>query len=177
MIKTFFLQYVTAVKAVLGESLKYKLGFALGAVVIFVAYMFIPVWTIPGNSIEFQLSLLRIQDYILFSALSVVTALLTTMQIFLFVKNKETKSRLQVAGQRSVSLSSAMFGGLLATAACSSCIAAILGFMGAGTVFFVLDYQMYFVAVAFILVAIGIYYTARRVNGYCEDCEAKSKKT
>lgn len=173
--KTFFLQYITAVKIVLGENIKYKLGFVIGTVSIFLAYMFIPVWTTPGNSIEFQLSLLRIQDYILFFALSVVTALLTTMQIFLFVKNKKAKSRLETVGQSSVSFSSAIFGGLLATAACSSCIAAILGFMGAGTVFFVLDYQMYFVSAAFILVAVAIYYTARRVNGYCKDCEAKPK--
>ena len=172
MIKKFFLQYTTAAGAVLGESLKYKAGFILGTIIIFAAYMFIPVWTTPGNSIEFQLSLLRTQDFIVFFALSVVTSLLTTMQVFLFVKNKETKSRLGTAGTGSVSLSSALFGGLLATAACSSCIAAIVGFLGAGSVFFILDYQIYFVSAAFILVAGGAYYTARRVNGYCEDCES-----
>ena len=62
----------------------------------------------------------------------------------------------------------ALFGGLLATAACSSCIAAILGFLGAGTVFFVLRNQPWVVAIAILIFLISIYFTAKKVMGECK---------
>lgn len=158
-----------ASKTVLTQSRAYLLWF-FGLTVVFIAlYILVPVWLTPGNSISFQLSLLTIKDYALFVSLSFVTALLILMQVFLFLRSK--KDRAGAVGQGGVGVSSAFFGGLLATAACSSCIAAILGFMGAGSVFFVLENQPYVVAIALALVLIALYFSARRVKNYCDSCE------
>lgn len=162
---TFF----SASKTVLKDR-SYKLWF-FGLTAIFIAaYLFLPIWLTPGNTLSFQLSLLRPSDYILFFVLSAVTALLILMQAFLFLRSK--KGRAGAVGQGGVGAFSALFGGLLATAACSSCIAAILGFLGAGSIFFVLENQPYFVYGAIALVLLGLYFSARRVQGYCESCEA-----
>jgi len=68
-------------------------------------------------------------------------------------------------------VSSALFGGLLATAACSSCIVAAFGFLGAGSTFFIIENQPDFVYGAIALVLIGLYFSARRVQRYCESCD------
>jgi len=166
--KNPFTLIFSASKSVL-ENKSYKLWF-LGLIAIFiVAYIFLPVWLTPGNTLAFQLSLLRPSDYILFLVLSAVTALLVLMQAFLFLRSK--KDRAGAVGQGGVGVFSALFGGLLATAACSSCIAAVLGFLGAGSIFFILENQLYFVYGAIALVVLGLYFSARRVQGYCKSCE------
>ncbi|MBI4130290.1 hypothetical protein HY468_03175, partial [Candidatus Roizmanbacteria bacterium] len=99
--------------------------------------------------------------------LSMVTALLLLMQVFLFGSKKK---RVETAGQGGVGIFSALFGGLLATAACSACVAAILGFLGAGSVFFVLENQAIFVIGAIALVIVSLYFSSRRVQGYCKEC-------
>lgn len=166
--KNPFTLIFSASKSVL-ENRNYKIWF-LGLTTIFIAaYILLPVWLTPGNTLAFQISLLRPRDYILFLVLSAVTALLILMQAFLFLRSK--KGRAGAVGQGGVGAFSALFGGLLATAACSSCIAAILGFLGAGSIFFILQNQPYIVAIAIALVLVGLYFSARRVQGYCESCE------
>lgn len=149
----------------------YKVGFAGLTVLLFAAYVFLPVWLTPGNDLSFQLSILLPRDYALFAALSGVTALLILMQIYVQIRVRKSRAALTAVGSSGVSLGSAIFGGLLATAACTSCIAALVGFLGAGSVFFVLEHQTPIVAGALVLVAIGLIYSARRVMGYCESCE------
>lgn len=164
--KNIIATIIFASKTVL-EKRSYKLWFAVLTVIIIFAYILIPVWLTPGNTLSFQLSLLKTKDYVLFFILSSVTALLLLMQVFLL---RSKKKRAETMGQGGVGIFSALFGGLLATAACSSCIAAILGFLGAGSVFFVLENQPYIVLGAIILVAVSLYFSARRIQGYCNDC-------
>lgn len=152
------------------EKKNYKIWFFALTAIFIAAYILLPVWLTPGNTLSFQISLLRPRDYILFLILSAVTALLILMQAFLFLRSK--KGRAGAVGQGGVGTFSALFGGLLATAACSSCIAALLGFLGAGSIFFILQNQPYIVAIAIALVLVGLYFSARRVRGYCESCEA-----
>ena len=89
--------------------------FVLLSAIIFLAYIFLPVWLTPGNDLEFQLSLLRMKDYSLFVSLSFVTSLLILMQVFLAIRTKKYRERLRAVGGGGVSLFSSIFGGLLAT--------------------------------------------------------------
>ncbi|MCC6348784.1 MAG: TlpA family protein disulfide reductase [Candidatus Eisenbacteria bacterium] len=98
---------------------------------IYGAYVSLPVWLIPGNYLRFQLQLLRAQDHVLFVVLGLATALLVLKQVFLFRRTRGT-ARITAVGRGGVGVWSVVFGGLLATAACSSCIAVFLGFLGAG---------------------------------------------
>lgn len=158
---------ILASKAVL-KGRVYKVWFAMLMGALIVAYVFIPVWRIPGNSLSFRLSLFRPRDYFLFLLLSATTSLLVLMQAYLFLNSK--RDRVLAVGQGSVGALSALFGGLLATAGCSSCIAVLIGFLGSGGVFFVIENQPYVVAGAIALVLLGLYFSARRVLEYCKDC-------
>ena len=150
---------------------RYRAGLAGLTAALFITYLILPVWLTPGNDLAFQLLVLLPRDYVLFAALSAVTALLLLMQTYVQIRVRQRRAVLSTAGSRGVGVASVIFGGLLATAACSSVIAALLGFLGAGSVFFVLDHQAPIVAGVLVLVAIGLIYSARRVMGYCESCE------
>ncbi len=153
---------IAASKKILAGT-NYKLGLLFLSLFLALVYILLPVGLTPGNSIAFQVSILRPRDYLLFFILSPVTALLILMQIFLWRRGKKYCAR--TAGQGGLSVFSALFGGLLATAACSSCITAILGFLGAGSTFFILENQPYVVAASLSLVIIGLYFSARKVVG------------
>lgn len=159
---------INATKEIFAQS-RYRSWFVVLSVLIFALYILLPVWLIPGNDPLFQLSILRLQDFILFAILSFMTALLILMQIFLTQRSK--KERAGAIGRGSVGVSSSLFGGLLATAACPGCITTLLGFLGAGSVFFVIENQLYFLVGAIVLTIAAIYFTARRVGKYCPSCE------
>lgn len=146
---------------------RYRIGYVVLTMVLFLAYLFLPVWLTPGNTLSFQLGLFRTQDYALFALLSLVTALLLLMQVYLFTHRKQ---RVGAVGEGVGGVFSALFAGVLATAACSSCIAAVIGFLGAGSVFFVIGHTAYFVWGGIALVLIGLYTSARRIEGYCKSC-------
>lgn len=148
----------------------YWLWLVILTIIFIGAYLLLPVWLTPGNSLAFQVSLLTAKDYILFIALSFTTAVLILMHFFLFLRSRDQKKKAKIVGQSGVSLSSALFGGLLATAACSACIASLIGFLGAGSVFFVLKHQWYIVSVALALVLISLYFAAKKIQGYCQSC-------
>ena len=134
-------------------------------------YIVLPVLLTPGNTFKFQLGIFKLKDYLLFLFLSLVTALLIIMQVYIFVRSK--KERAGAVSRGGVGIFSALFAGLLATAACSSCILAIFGFLGAGSIFFTLGHQSYFVYGGIVLVLISLYFSSRRVQGYCENCKVK----
>lgn len=161
---------LTAAKAVLQER-RYGAWLVVLTILFIAAYIFIPVWLTPGNSISFQLQLLGVKDYVLFVVLSFAAALLVVMQTYIVRRSRARNSVAAAVGSGGAGVYSALFGGLLATAACSSCVAVLLGFLGAGGVLFVVNYRWYFIAGAIALVLVALYFTARRVNGLCEDCE------
>lgn len=159
----------SASRVVLGKRGYALWGLALTAV-LFASYVLLPVWLTPGNTLSFQLGLLRLRDYALFAALSLLTALLLLLQAYLFAHRRT--QRVSALGKGAGGLFSALFAGMLATAACSSCIAAVIGFLGAGSVFFVIGHTAYFVWGGIALVLLGLYASARRIEGYCKDCDA-----
>ena len=81
------------------------------------------------------------------------------------------KERMKTVGEGGAGVYAAIMGGLLATAACSSCFAALLGFLGAGSVLFVAKYNLYVGAAAILLMSISLFFAARRVNGECKTCD------
>lgn len=159
-----------ATRLVLGTP-RYMTSLGGLTVLLFAAYVFLPVWLTPSNDLSFQLSVLLPRDHALFAALSVITALLILMQTYVQIRVRRRRTAITAVGSGGVSVASAMFGGLLATTACTACIAALLGFLGAGSVFFVLEHQTIIVTVALVLVAVGLVFSARRVMGYCDSCE------
>lgn len=142
--------------------------FLLLAVLIFTLYVFLPVVLIPGNSVALQLSITRGQDYILFAVLSLATALLIMMHVYLF---SQKKGKLSGLAQGGTGIASGLFGGLLATAACSSCIASIIGFLGSGSVFFVVENRTPISIASFALLLGAVAFTAKRIDDSCRECD------
>lgn len=168
-----FKEILEATREVLKEKKNVR-RFILFSLAFFAAYVILPVFLIPGNDIAFQISLLRSRDFALFALLSLTTGLLAVMQLYIFVRMRDAKKKAVALGQGGAGLYSAVVGGLLATAACSSCVAGLLGFLGAGSVFFIIENSIFVTSIAFAIVALSLYLTSRSVNKNCETCKVTS---
>jgi hypothetical protein len=150
--------------------------FGLLTAAILAGFILLLVASIPGNTLAFQLQILRPVDYLLFLGFSLVMALLIFMQIFVYRRSRSAKEKAAAIGRSGLGTATGIFGGLLATAACSSCIAAIFGLIGLGTgaAFFIIRNRTWVIAAALVVTIIAVYLTARRVNGHCKEaCEIK----
>jgi hypothetical protein len=150
----------------------YRRALPVLTAIIFVIFLVAPVYLIPGNDLRFHIgTVLKPSQYVLYAALSLATSLLVLMQAFLFNRSRTTKERMKSVGRGGGGAVAAIMGGLLATAACSSCIAGLLGFLGTGTVLFAAKYNVYVGGAALLLMFVSLFITARRVNGSCNACE------
>lgn len=165
---------IDALKIVL-LSKKSRKWFALLAFFAFITFILIPIFTIPENDLRFYLTILRPIDYAIYAFLSLVIAAVIMMQVYLFKQSRDNKKRLASTVQGGVGAYSAMLGGLLATAACSSCIAGLLGFLGVGSVLFVAQNNVAVAGVALLISLFSLYMSSRKVNGYCKRCETVCK--
>lgn len=145
---------------------KYFKLFLLISLIMITIYIIIPVLTIAGNDFLFQLSVFTIKDYLLLIILSSLAGLLITMQVYSYKKRKSLKE----TSQGVIGGSSGIIAGIFGTASCSSCIAAVFGFLGVGSVLFLVKYQWLIVGLSTIIMLIAIYFTAKGINKICETC-------
>lgn len=140
--------------------------------VFFVLFIVIPVFTIPGNSLAFQLSIFREQDYVLMAFLAMLVGLNVALQWCSFQQRKAQQDISKSVAQGVSSGVLGVFGAVVGTAACASCLAFLFGLIGLGTgsVFFVLKNQSYFLLVAIALMIIMLYFAARKINKVCTSC-------
>lgn len=139
--------------------------------IFFALFVAIPVFTIPGNSFGFQLSIFRAQDYVLMSLLALLVGLNIAFAVFDWQQKREAK-QIQKVAQGAVTGTLGIFGAVVGTAACASCLASLFGLIGLGTssLFFVLKNQSYFLISAIALMIISLYFAARKVNRVCNSC-------
>lgn len=168
-------QIFGASKTVLSNKV-YLFGFLALIPLIFFLFVLIPVKTIPGNDLMFQLSIFSTRDYILTTFLSILLSLFLAMQIFIFRGSANVKSRVSTLGSGGTSGFVAVVGSVFATAACSSCLFALFGFLGFNTLIFLLERQWYIVGGAIVLLLISLYFTSRKIDGICEVCDVNIKK-
>jgi len=167
--------YLAAINVL--KERNYFLTFVLIAILFFGFFIYIPIVTIPGNDLGFQLSIYSQRDYILMFLLAALVGLNFSFQIYSFKKQKEQRDLFKSTGQVAASGLSGAFGAIVGTAACASCLAFFFGLigLGAGSVIFVLNNQIYFLVGAIIAILISLYFTSRKVNGVCESCRIKKK--
>ncbi len=162
----FFITYpVTAVKLVLSIK-KYFVFFILFALFFFAFLIYIPVTSIPGNDLKFQLSILTIKDYFVLAGLSILASLSFTLNLFSSVRdfNLRNSGSYLIRGGGSLSgLVASVFG----TASCASCIGSVFGFLGTGGVFFLIKYKNPITWIASFIVLVSIYFSSKRVLGIC----------
>ncbi|MBI1960764.1 MAG: hypothetical protein HYS43_00595 [Candidatus Liptonbacteria bacterium] len=156
----------SAAKQVLKER-KYAPLFLLLALFFFGLFVLIPIITTPGNTLAFQLSIFRVRDYALMVSLALLVGLNFSMNIY---ARREQKRSAAVSG--SAAGIGGIFGAIVGTASCTSCLAYLFGIMGLGfgSVAFVLEYQTFFLLGAIALVVLALYFAARKINKACDSC-------
>jgi len=158
---------IKAIREVLKKKVYFK-GFILTTIALFALFAFIPVLIVPGNSLGFQLQTYSTLHYILLGVLAALTGLMFTMKRYTYKMNK--KASVSAAGATAVGSSAGLIGVVVGTATCPSCLLAVFGFLGFGTILAVLKYQLYIVGGSILLMLISVNYTAKKVIGKCEKC-------
>lgn len=164
------LNVYVAIKTVLQER-NYLVLFLLSLIGFFALFIVIPLITIPGNDLIFQLKIFRTRDYFLMTFLAVLVGLNLALQVYSFKQRRTQQATQSVAGG-AVSGVAGMFAAIIGTAACASCLASLFALVGLGTgsVFFVLRNQSYFLGGAIIAMLALLYVAARSVNRVCTSC-------
>jgi len=158
-----------AIKTVLQERISLFI-FVIVTIVFFGLFISIPVTTIPGNTIVFQLSIFTARDYVLMVFLAILSGLNFAMQVFSWRQRRSARSQAVVQGAATGLLG--VFGAVVGTAACASCLASLFTLvgLGAGSVFFVLQNRIYVLVGAIIAMIVALYCAARNVNTVCVSC-------
>lgn len=158
-------QITSATRTILTKR-NYLLLFLAGIPTVFAVFVFIPVKTIPGNDLFFQLSIFTLRDWTLMFALSFLTSLLIIMNIYIFRQRRAIAE----AGKAGAGGLSSMVGAVFGTAACSSCVAALFGFLGLPAVLFLIEARLYIVVGAIGLILLSLYFAAKKIVLACENC-------
>ncbi len=145
----------------------YFLTFLIITLMFLSAFVLLPVLSIPGNSLSFQLGIFTFWNYVLMILLSGLIGLMISMQIYVYKIKKSVRG----VGRGVVGGFSSIAAGLFGTASCASCVAAIFGFLGAGTVLFLIEKQWYIVGISLALVLLSIYLTSLNIEKNCETCK------
>lgn len=159
-----------AVKNVLQQKF-FLMIFILITAFFFGLFILLPIFIIPGNNLELQLSLYVLKDYILLFLLAVLLALNFVLQIFC-IKYRRRCNVSQTVITGSVSWLPGFFAALIGTASCASCLFPLFALfgLGAGSVLFVLKYQIYFVGGAVIITLVALYFVAKKILNICKSC-------
>ena len=163
-------EIIVAIQKVFRERHAYLI-FGVTAIIFFALLITIPLITIPGNDLIFQLNIFRTRDYFIMAFLATLVGLNLVFQIYSFQQKRGQENLAQSATAGATTGIMGVFAGIVGTAACASCLASLFGLIGLGTgsVFFVLQNQSYFLIGAIAVMLISLYYAARKINKVC-DC-------
>jgi hypothetical protein len=150
------------------KNSNYATLFMVVLFLMFALFTLVPVWTVSGNTLAYQLKIFTTRDYTVLILLSGLSAIFITMQVFVMNLRKKVAG---LGGTVGGGLG-ALFAGIAGTAFCASCLAPLFAFFGIGFggVVFVLNYRWYFVVGIATLILIAIYLTARKINKVCTSC-------
>lgn len=146
---------------------KYVLFFLLVSIGMFWLFLAIPVKSVPGNNFTFQLSLLGVQGFVLLGLLSILTSLSVLFHVYALKHRRSFRTGVSLVGSGGTGFLSGAIATIFGTATCAYCVSAFFGFLGIGGVLFLIQYRMYIVSVAIILMLFSLYLTARRVSHLC----------
>ena len=166
-----FQEVYAATRKTLSERLYLSLFFVFSSL-FFGLLIYIPLVSIPANTLAFQLRVFRTQDYLLMIFLALLVGLNSSMQIYTWRKRRQIGVLAESVASGATAGISGIFAAVVGTASCLSCIAFLFSLvgLGLGSVLFVFKYQMYFLIGAIVLVSVSFYFTVRKVNKTCNSC-------
>ncbi len=164
-------QITRALKIILGDR-KLLILLMIFSIIFFVVLFYIPVKTIPGNNPKLQAKIFGFQDYTLIALLALLSSVLLTMQVAIF-RQRRTALVGSSTAVGSLGIISSFVSSMFATATCGLCVSAVFGFLGANTIFFLVNKRWRVVIGSLGLLLISIYTSSRRLNHECEECRIK----
>ena len=147
---------------------KYIFGGIIVALSVFGLLLFIPLVSIPGNSLQFQLSIMPRRDFIILTALSLLTGLAVMFHVYILSNHK--KHKISQVGQLTFSGLMGVISSFFGTFTCIACAGTVVGFLGVGAVIFVAKYRFYIASIALALMMVSLYFTSLKVLNVCEEC-------
>lgn len=161
-----------AIKKTLSDR-RYLAVCILIAAVVFSVLFAIQVKTVPGNDSRLQIAVFGWKDWAVLTAIAVLNALFVTIEIYAFnLKRLVAQAGGLGAGliTGGVGTSSGIVASIFGTASCSLCVSAILGFLGANSVVFLVNNRGYIVAGTLVLLVLSLYLSSKRFDKTCEQC-------
>jgi hypothetical protein len=168
-IPAVFSEIISGIKTAFKNRLS-VLSFAVLWILFFIAMFSIPVMGIPGNDISFQSAIFGVNEYLILIALSGLSALSLLLQWVAWRISASVKPTTSGAILGSTGVATSVISSIFASASCATCIGALFGFLGFNTIIFLAEHRWYILAGAFILLALSIYFAARKIHRGCEVC-------
>ncbi len=159
---------VQTAAAIVLASPRRRLGAAVFSILFGAAFLLIPVFTIPGNTLEFWLAITPWWTYVFLAFYAGSMGVLAVMIQYVL---QAGSSGLSVAGA-----APGLVSGLYSTAACGGCLAGVFSFLGSGVSLFLLENRTPLLVVGMALTLFSLYYFSKKVNGKCETCHIKEAK-
>lgn len=139
--------------------------FVTSLAILFLLMFFIPVNAIPGNKLGIQAVIFGYKDYLFFGTLSFLSSLVLTMQVIVF---RQRRSRIASnATLGGVGIFSGVISSVFGTATCGLCVSVLFGFLGIGTVLFLVEHKIYITLVSFGLLLTSLYFSSKAINNDC----------
>ena len=142
--------------------------FILIQVALFSLFSIVPALVSPHITISSQFRLYSNFDHAFMGILSIIASLNIVLNLHDIKSNAKTK---KIAGMSSIG----GFAALIGTATCPSCLISIFGFMGVGTLFFMVKYRLVISGVAVLVMLLALNHTSKKVVGKCERCNIPKK--
>ena len=136
--------------------------------ILFGLFSIIPALVSPHITISSQFRLYSHFDYVFMLILSIIVSLNIVMNLHDIKSNSKAG---KVAGMSSIG----GFAALIGTATCPSCLISIFGFMGVGTLFFMVKYRLLISGIAILVMLLALNYTSKKVAGKCKRCNVPKK--
>ncbi len=147
----------------------YFFSWILISLIFFFIYLYIPVISVPGNDLFFQIAITPSYLLALMFFLSVLSGLLLVMQGFIFFRLKNPGINSTVSGVPGII--SGVIGGVFASASCAACINVFLSFLGATTIGLLLEKRFELIALSIAIILIGLYFASKRISVSCNSCK------
>lgn len=157
---------IEALRLVFGDKRYLALAAASASALALFFEIVLPVLTIPGNDIAFQLATLSPKGAVLTTAVSAGLGILIAMNVFLL----RLKLDARAAGGSGATLGVGAFTGMFASAACPACVGTLFAFLGAPGVLFLVNYRYEIAFLGLAVILTSIWLTARSISGKCEGC-------
>ncbi len=163
----------TAIKKVFSEKI-YILVSLLFAAFMFSVLVLLPVGRFNYKAFYYQVTGLDGASLFIMGLFSIILGILISMQIYLIKKTHESKKKL--FGKGIISGFFSFFAGIFGSAVCVACLSILFGFLGIGTITFLITYRTHFFVLSAVIALFSLYSASRGVIAHetCDVCKVRT---